>query len=96
MLSNNINKIDFSLLECQADIVLRALELYAYNLHYCFTRTEEYEHINTMLYHTYESLLATYSNNRYRIGYDVLENCELQSNRIKKYNYYKSRKKFSA
>lgn len=33
--SNNIHPIKMTLLEGQVEIVLRALELYAYNLEYC-------------------------------------------------------------
>ena len=83
ILSNNINKIEFSLLECQVDIVLRALELYAYNVHYCFSPSEEYEHLNTMLFYTYEGILSNYSRNSYKIGYNVSETCALESNIVK-------------
>lgn len=86
-LSENINKIEFSLLECQADIVLHALELYAYNLHFTFSRDEDYEILNTMLFHTYEGILARYSSNSYKIGYDVEHKCLQEAQAVKKRNY---------
>lgn len=90
-LSENINKIEFSLLECQADIVLHALELYAYNLHFTFNQNEDYEILNTMIFHTYEGILSRYTSNSYKIGYDVLYKCSQESQSIKKRNYYQRR-----
>lgn len=75
-------------MECQADIVLRALELYTYNLHFTFSKEDDYELLNSLLFYTYEEILSRYSNNQYRIGYDVEKTCSLELNRIRKKKYF--------
>lgn len=91
-LSENINFIDFRLLECQVDIVLRALELYTYNLHFTFCREENYEILNSLIYYTYESIMSKYSNCQYRVGYDIEKTCKLELNRIRQQKYFNEKK----
>lgn len=91
MISTNINKITFSLLECQVEIILRSLELYAFNLHYTYS-LENDDFLNTMIYHTYEGILSSYSKNQYRIGYNVPKECCNRSSQLKKRNFYKNKK----
>ena len=91
-ISDNLNYIDFHLLEGQVDIILKALELYAYNLHFTFSREEDYELLNSLIYYAYNSILERYSNNSYRIGYDVSKNCRLEIEHKKKKLYYDTKK----
>ena len=59
MFSDMLSKVEFSLLEPQVDLVLRSLELYAYNLHYIGRNSvENYEYSNILLFHTYKEILA--------------------------------------
>ncbi|MFG6319369.1 MAG: hypothetical protein K1W33_05890 [Clostridia bacterium] len=60
---NNINPVELRLLNGQVDLILRAIELYSYNLEYMLnssdaTNDERQEKI-AMLKFTYEQILAT-------------------------------------
>lgn len=88
-----LHKIDFSLLEPEVDMILRALELYAYNLHFVVkSGTEDYSMCNILIFHTYNEIMAHYANNRYQCGYNPLKNCKLEIDRMKKKNYYGKKK----
>ena len=59
----NIHTVELSLLDGQVEIILRALELYGYNLDYMFigngiTNEQRQEKIS-MLKYTYEQILAS-------------------------------------
>lgn len=87
--SDMLHKVDFSLYEPQVDMVLHALELYAYNLHFvCKDATEQYEIFNVLIFHTYQQIMAHYSSEKYKSGYEPLKNCQLEIDRMKKKNYY--------
>ena len=75
---DDINFIDIRLLEGQIDLILRALELYAFNLHntWGIEVDEDLQELrNATLFHTYHELLGKKLDSSYRIGYDVEENC---------------------
>ena len=59
---NDINPVDMRLLSEQVDIILRALELYAYNLEYMLngenSSDEERQKKLAMLKYTYEQVLS--------------------------------------
>lgn len=85
------------LLEGQVDIILEALELYAFNFHkvYAIDKDSDLEDLrNCLLYHTYEYILSKKGSNSYRVGYDVSKNCRLEHQHKKRVIYY-SRKKVS-
>lgn len=91
--SDNTNRISFSFYEFQIDMILHALELYAYNLHYIGRKScEEYEESNIILFHLYNEILAHYNNNKINIGYNPIKNCQMEIDRIKKKNYYSVKK----
>lgn len=89
--TNNINYIDLHLLEGQVDIILRSLELYAFNFHnvYAIDVNSNKEDLrNALLFHTYNEILSNLVNNKYRIGYDVTKECKLKYERKRKIKYY--------
>lgn len=92
--TDNIIPKQIELLDGQIDIVLKALELYAFNLHNTWgveVDSDLNELRNALLFHTYESLIAQ-KNGNYSVKYNVLKECELISNRNKKRLYFKARK----
>ena len=60
---NNIHSVELNLLDGQVDIILRALELYGYNLDYMLnskdSTDEKREEKIALLRFTYEQILAT-------------------------------------
>lgn len=60
---NNIKSVELNLLNGQVEIILRALELYAYNLEYMLNSTDSSEDIKqektALLKYTYEQILAS-------------------------------------
>ena len=95
MNTDSINYISFNLLEGQVDIILKSLELYAFNLHNVFAvdKDSELEDLrNTLLYHTYNEILGTYKTNKYTIGYNVPKQCKMQIESKKKIKYYSTKK----
>lgn len=93
--TDSVNYITFNLLEGQVDIVLKSLELYAFNLHNVFAvdKDSELEDLrNSLLYHTYNEILSNYNSNKYRIGYNVSSECRRQVERKKKLKYYEAKK----
>lgn len=91
--SDSINYVEFRLLEGQVDLVLEALQLYAFNLHkvWAVDKDSDLEDLrNALLFHTYEEIASKYSNSK--INYDVITSCRLERNR-KRRNIYLSSKK---
>ncbi len=87
--TDSINYIEFKLLEGQVDLVLDALELYAFNLHKVWTidKDSKLEDLrNCLLYHTYETILSKY--NRDRMVYDVSKQCRLKFEAKKRTIFY--------
>lgn len=93
--TDSVNYITFNLLEGQVDIVLKSLELYAFNLHNVFAvdKDSDLEDLrNSLLYHTYNQILSSYNSNKYRIGYNVSYECKRQVENKKKIKYYSAKK----
>lgn len=61
--TNNIHSVELNLLDGQVDLILRALELYGYNLEYMLNGTdatdEQKQEKISMLKYTYEQVLAS-------------------------------------
>lgn len=61
--TNNIQSVELNLLDGQVEILLRALELYAYNLDYMLNSNDSANGIGqekkALLKYTYEQVLAT-------------------------------------
>lgn len=94
--TDNIIPKQIELLDGQIDIILRALELYAFNLHNTWgmeVDNDLNELRNALLFHTYEGLLSQ-KNGEYKIAYDVIKEYELEQRRklVKKRLYFKSQK----
>lgn len=90
-----INNIELHLLEGQIDLILEALELYAFNFHkvYAIDKDSNLEDLrNCLLYHTYETILSKKASNSYRIGYDVSKNCRLEHQRKRRIIYYRNKR----
>lgn len=60
---NNIHSVESNLLDGQVEIILRALELYGYNLEYMLNGTEATDEMKqekiAMLKYTYEQVLSS-------------------------------------
>lgn len=61
--TNNIHSVELNLLDGQVEIILRALELYAYNLDYMLKGKDSSDELRqektALLKYTYEQVLAT-------------------------------------
>ena len=61
--TNNIHSVELNLLDGQVELILRALELYGYNLEYMLNGTdatdEQKQEKISMLKYTYEQVLAS-------------------------------------
>lgn len=61
--TNNINSVELNLLNGQVEIILRALELYGYNLEYMLNGSDSSEELRqekmALIKYTYEQVLAT-------------------------------------
>lgn len=91
--TDNINFVEFKLLEGQVDLILEALQLYAFNLHrvWAIDKNSDLEDLrNSLLFHTYEEIMSKYSNSK--INYDVISSCRLERKR-KRNKIYLSAKK---
>lgn len=92
--TDNIMPKEILLLDGQIDIILRALELYAFNLHNTWNvKTDDIkeELRNALIFHTYEGLLAQRHGN-YRIAYDFAEEYRLEKERKRRKNYFARKK----
>lgn len=72
--TDNIIPKEIKLLDGQIDLILRALELYAFNLHNTWNvqvDNDKEELRNALIFHTYEGLLAQ-RHGEYVIKYDVI------------------------
>ena len=61
--TNNIHSVELNLLDGQVEIILRALELYGYNLDYMLNSNDSSDDTSqeklALLKYTYEQVLAT-------------------------------------
>lgn len=92
--TDNIIPKEIKLLDGQIDILLKALELYAFNLHNTWgieVDNNLNELRNSLVFHTYESLLAQ-KNREYKISYDVIKEYKLEQDRKRKKTYYMAKK----
>ena len=90
--------IDVRLLEGQVDLILRAMELYAFNLHHTWgiNYDEDIQELrNALLFHTYEELINKKNNTEYQIGYDVTHNCRKILTSKKKKLYLRAKRKIA-
>ena len=93
---DNIDYIELKLFDTQIDLILNALQLYAFNFHRVWPverncDIEEYR--NSIIFHTYEQIQAVYNSYGYsHKDYSVLYNCRLTSrnNKIRKYKQAKN------
>lgn len=98
--TDSINYIEFRLLEGQVDLVLEALQLYAFNLHkvWAIDKDSDLEDLrNALLYHTYEEIAEKYYNSKMdfnisRINFDVLGSCRLERQRKRKKIFLNAKK----
>lgn len=73
--SNSIIPKEVKLLDGQIDIILKALELYSFNLHNTWgvdIDSDSHELRNALIFHTYQGLLA-HRCGEYRISYDLIK-----------------------
>ena len=93
--TENLIPKEIKLIEGQIDIILKALELYAFNLHNTWgieVDNDLNELRNSLIFHTYESLLAQ-KNKEYKISYDSIKEYKLEQLRKKKRCYYINKEK---
>lgn len=89
--TDTINYISFSLLEGQVDIILRALELYAYVYHFISTKHDDLEDLrNSLIFHTYNEILSHYTDCKFvtYAGECIINECYNQVNSNKKRRYH--------
>lgn len=92
--TDNIIPKEIKLIDGQIDIILKALELYAFNLHNTWgieVDTDLQNLRNALVFHTYESLLAQ-KNKGYKISYDIIKEYRLEQDRKRKKSYYIAKK----
>ena len=94
--TEEIGHVNFSFLYSQIDIILRALELYAYNFNFIVPVDKDSDLQNlrmSLIFHTYHEILAKYGNNKEFIkGSAEIENTKNFYNKNKKRNYNKNKK----
>ena len=65
--TSNIHSVELNLLDGQVELILRALELYGYNLDYMLNSNDSSDNLGqekkALLRYTYEQVLSTKSNN---------------------------------
>lgn len=84
--TNNIEPKEVKLLNGQIDIILKALELYSFNLHNTWgvdIDSDSNELKNALVFHTYQGLLEQ-RDGEYRISYDLIKEYELYQLRKKR------------
>lgn len=94
-MKTNLSIISLSLLDSQVDLILQALQLYAFNFHNTWNiqlDEDKKEIKNALIFHTYEEILQKYNNEK--VSYDVLKACRLEKRRRDIKRYY-SRKKIA-
>lgn len=93
MFSDNLNRINVVMYEPMVEIVLRSLELYAYNLHYINKKyCDDYELENIFLKYAYDDILSSYNSQKYQHGYNLSDNCQSVINNMKRQKFYKFKK----
>lgn len=83
-----MNYIHLQLMPSQVNLILKALELYAFNFHNTWgvdIDSEENDLRNAVLFHTFEQILSLYTSTR--VNYDIIKTCEIE--------YFKKIKKIS-
>lgn len=93
--TDSINFVEFRLLEGQVDLILEALQLYAFNLHrvWAIDKDSDLEDLrNALLFHTYQEISSKYSNFNSRVNYDVISSCRLERKRKRTKIYLSSKK----
>lgn len=91
--TDSINYVEFKLLEGQVDLILEALQLYAFNLHkvWAIDKDSDIEDLrNALLFHTYHEIESKYSNSK--INYDVISSCRLERKRKRRHIYLSAKK----
>lgn len=89
----NIYEITLQLLPEQLDLILKSIELYAFNFHNTWSvniDSEEEERRNAIIFYTYQTILSKYNSKRAR--YDVLYSCRLKHRRDRIRNFKKLKK----
>lgn len=85
--------VELRLLNEQVEVLLQALQLYAFNFHNTWnvkTDSDEEDKRNALIFYTYEYLSNNY--NYTRPTYDVLKACRTTLQRKKRKIYYKNKK----
>lgn len=93
MFSDNLGRIEIIMYEPMVEIVLRSLELYAYNLHYINKKyCDDYELQNIFVKYAYDDIMRAYNSQKYNIGYNCSKNCQLVIDDMKRKKFYKLKK----
>ena len=95
--TNNIVPISVNLLEGQIDLILRSLELYAFNLHHTWSVRvdDDLEELrNALIFYTYNTLINSKKSSNYVVAYDFSKEFRLKRDR-KKYLQFKNAKKIA-
>ena len=93
-----VNFIDLRLLDCQVEMILDALQLYAYNFHRVWpvnydNKLEETR--NSFIYYTYSQIQAKYNLCGFAgKDYNVLKECEILAKRKDYRNYLLKKDKY--
>lgn len=94
--TENINYIELNLLEGQVDLILDALQLYAFNFHRVWPvdyDSAKEDLRNALLFHTYEQIQCKYNSSRYtHREYNVINSCRAIHRRKRVQNFYNSKK----
>ena len=92
--TENINYVELNLLESQVDLILDALQLYAFNFHRVWAvdyDSNKEDLRNALIFHTYEQIQSKYNSSKYSFhkDYDLMYNCRLIKRRKRISNYKK-------
>ena len=92
-----VNYIDLRLLDCQVELILDALQLYAYNFHrvWAVNYDNKLEEVrNSFIYYTYNQISATYNLCGFSArDYNVLRECKILAKRKDYKNYILNKEK---
>ena len=89
-----MEEINFSLSQSQLDIILKSLELFAFNFHNVYSidkDSDKEDLVNTLLFYTYQSL-SDKKTDCNRVYYDVMGSCRLARKNKKIISYKKAKK----
>lgn len=94
--TENINYIELNLLEGQVDLILDALQLYAFNFHRVWAvdyDSDKEDLRNALIFHTYEQIQCKYNSCKYtHREYNITDNCRLIHRRKRMKKYYNAKK----